>query len=530
MGQNELRSKRVIVIGAGLSGLAAVKELAEAGHDVVCYEQRRDIGGVFADMAAYDSVLLTVSNYFMAYSDLMPFDEEVRFWTRVEYKDYLDSYADKFNLLQRINFGWTLLSVRDPVGSCSLVLESESGEKRTETCDHLVVCSGQFQEPSVPGLPGLDTFQGEVLHSSQYKSAADWSRLAGKRVLFLGLGESAADVITEVNEIAGPSVVSVRRHHCFSARRMGVDMPIDVHQSRMWHSLPARDKAQSVRNLWRTYYDKHDEGTQYRLMAEYVVNSLDEPGTVATKTERVFEAIEAGLEMDVGGVDLVSGSTVTFRSGRVQDFDAIVMCTGFRLSFPFLPDAYQVSDIRDLYLQAFHPDFGDKISFIGFCRPHQGGVPLMAEMQARYVSMVLSGDRQLPKDLAARAAADKRRWQEEFYETPDVAGLVNGLRFNERLGRLIGCRPKIPNPIFKPKEFYAYWNFHIWPCQYRLRGPGARLNEGADRWVQAKDGRARDLSRISLKQCYGFLWYLFKLRVKGILQPGIKSRWRPVRV
>lgn len=522
--------KKVVVIGAGLSGLAAVKEMLEAGHDVECFEQRHDIGGVFADMASYDSVLLTVSNYFMAYSDLMPFDEDVRFWTRAEYKQYLDRYAKKFDLLAHINFGWRLCSVEDPQGDCCVELMSESGEVRTVVCDHLVVCSGQFQEPNIPKLPGLETFDGEVLHSSSYKSASEWSHLTDKRVLFFGLGESAADVITEINEIAGPSVVSVRRHHCFSARHMGANMPIDVHQSRLWHSLPAGLKADSVRALWRTYFKRYEKGSQYWLMADYIVNSLDEPGTVATKTERIFEAIEAGLEMDVGGVESIQGNTVTFKSGRKQDFDAIVLCTGFRLSFSFLPDDYQVPDIRDLYLQAFHPALSDKVAFIGFCRPHQGGVPLMAEMQSRYAAMVFSGVKALPADLAGQAAADKRRWQREFYETPEVAGLVNGLRFNERLARLIGCSPKIPNILLDPRGFYAYWNFHIWPCQYRLHGPGERSSEGAGRWLQARDGIARGLDDISLKDCYAFMWKLFKMRVKSILLRDFKARWRPVRV
>ena len=65
--------KSAVVIGAGPCGLVATKELLEAGHDVVCLEQSHVIGGVFSTLreSSYDDLFLTVSNVFMAYSDLV---------------------------------------------------------------------------------------------------------------------------------------------------------------------------------------------------------------------------------------------------------------------------------------------------------------------------------------------------------------------------------------------------------------------------------------------------------------------------
>jgi len=94
----------IIVVGAGLSGLVTIKELMEKGHQVSCFEQGTEIGGVFAKQNSYDSVELTVSNYFMAYSDFMPYDEKLKFWTQSEYKQYLDQYVLHFNLLPHIQF------------------------------------------------------------------------------------------------------------------------------------------------------------------------------------------------------------------------------------------------------------------------------------------------------------------------------------------------------------------------------------------------------------------------------------------
>ncbi|WP_317930483.1 flavin-containing monooxygenase [Halioxenophilus sp. WMMB6] len=514
--------KKVIVVGAGLSGLAVLKELLEAGLDVTCYEMNSDIGGVFSDMASYDSVMLTVSNHFMAYSDYMPYEEPTRFWTRKEYKDYLDRYAEHFDLRKHIRFGYKLLQVEDPEGSCTLHFVSNDGETITEQCDNAVICSGQFQEPNIPMLPGLDTFDGEILHSSTYTNVEQCQHLKDKNILFFGLGESAADVVTEISAIAKHSVLSIRRPHVFSDRLPG-GVPIDVIQSRFWHSLPAPIKSRAVRNTWQRVANNNPEGSARHHMGTHMVGSLDEPGSVVTKTERIFEAVSRGMELDVGGLKSINGKTVTFNSGREEEFDAIVLCTGFKLSFPFMETQYQFKDMRDLFLQVYHPQLKEKVAFIGFARPQQGGVPLMAEMAARYHALILTGQKTLPQNLPELAQADKMMWQKEFYETPHVSGLVNGLRYNEKLARLIGCEPPKPS-FFNLKQFFIYWNHHIWPSQYRLVGPGAR-KEAQEQWMKSLNGAKKEPT--TLKERARFVLGYLSLRIRSALTHDTHAKWRP---
>jgi len=479
--------ERIAVVGAGLSGIAAIKELVEAGHNVVCFEKGSDIGGVFSERGSYDSVHLTVSNYFMAYSDFMPYGEDIRFWSRFEYKAYLDRYAEHFDIRKHIKFNCALESMqKSEAGGWELTFLTDDGHTFTEIVDRAVICSGQFQQPNIPDIPGLDSFPGKMIHSSNYKNVEELHELRGKKVLCFGMGESAADVITEIASIAESSVLSLRRPHMFAARLLG-EIPIDVAQSRYWHTLPAKIKSDGVRDIWTRQFNKakaaQDEPT--RLLAEHILSAGDEAGSVVTKTERIFEAqAYYGLEFDIGGVQKIEGNTVTFKSGRQSDFDAIVFCTGFKFVLPFLGPEHQFQDIRDCYLQMFHPKLGASVAFIGFVRPQQGGIPLMAELQARYYALLCSGQRQLPANLEASARKDAERWRQEFYETPNVFGLVNGLRYNEILADLIGCRPPVPNFLLSPKTYLHYWYHHIWPCQYRLVGPGAR-EEARQNWRKA---------------------------------------------
>lgn len=71
--------QKVAVIGGGLAGLTTIKQLRDEGHEVICFEKGPSVGGVFAPSGCYDSTMLTISNYFMAYSDFLPEDERLKF-------------------------------------------------------------------------------------------------------------------------------------------------------------------------------------------------------------------------------------------------------------------------------------------------------------------------------------------------------------------------------------------------------------------------------------------------------------------
>src|SRR2546427_7228376 len=109
------RSLNVCVVGAGMSGLVAIKELLDEGHRVTCFERELKEGGNFNYPigVAYDSMYLTVSQYHMAFSSFPPpLDQERRFWSREEYADYLHDFASKFALLRHIKFTTEVIAIQ----------------------------------------------------------------------------------------------------------------------------------------------------------------------------------------------------------------------------------------------------------------------------------------------------------------------------------------------------------------------------------------------------------------------------------
>ena len=235
MHENQQR-KKIFIIGAGPSGIVALKEALEAGcFDPICVDAKSQIGGVFS--VAYDELYTTTSNMFLAFSDFPP-KESIRYWTKEEYCEYLNDYIDHFNLRKYIKLNtavkecildkdtgrWKIitkswLSRRGEMKGGSIVFSQDdmsdgfaADNKRasfqfrqnvspgyTYDADYLIVASGTNQVPNVPKFPNLSP-DVELVHSADFTNASDICR--DKRVLIIGNGESAADMAAQSSDVA----------------------------------------------------------------------------------------------------------------------------------------------------------------------------------------------------------------------------------------------------------------------------------------------------------------------------------------
>ncbi len=469
--------KKVGVIGAGPSGIAAVKQLKDEGHEVKCFEKGETIGGVFAPKGStYDSCLLTVSNHFMAYSDLMPIEERLHFWTRNDYFRYLNRYAERFDLFPHIQTNTTVEKVVEQDGKWQV--QTRRGDTvQTLAFDKLVVCTGAFQRPFVPDVPGLDKFTGDVSHSREYKNGRPF---IDRKVLCVGMGETSADIATEIADVAERCIVSVRRYPRTTVRYVGDFNTIDTYTTRVSSTMSHRADEKFHKNIF-TKMLKH-RNPAVRLMAQWTMAAGSASDQVSTKNDRLFPSIADGkVQTNLSGVKRFEKNKVIFNDGVEEKVDTIVWCTGFTLEFPFLPEAYRFTNPRNLYKHIFHPRAGDSLAFVGFIRPLQGGVPVMSEMQSRYVAQVFNKKVSLPtKDKMKNVIVrDTKQIEEEFKVTPHVIGLVNYSHYMEDLARLVRCCPEIS--FFKDMRLYYKMFFapHF-AIQYRISGPHAFARAAKD--------------------------------------------------
>jgi len=202
---------RVVVIGAGPAGLVTVKTLLDGANrfggeiDVVALEAEAALGGTFK-YRAYENGALVSSKQLTAFSDFRV-DHPGDHLTLEEYVEYLQRYAQHFELLRHIRFGCRVVEIkRRPAGGHAVTFERDGG-RHTLECDALAICSGLHVEPAVPEIDGVEAIP-ERLHSSQYKRR---DQLAGKRVLVLGSGETGHDIAYEAVQAGAKEVVMSHR-------------------------------------------------------------------------------------------------------------------------------------------------------------------------------------------------------------------------------------------------------------------------------------------------------------------------------
>jgi 4-hydroxyacetophenone monooxygenase len=195
------RRFRVVVIGAGMSGLLAAHRLRQAGLDVTVVEKNHDVGGTWLDNS-YPGCRVDVHNHFYSYTFAPRRDWPGYFSTQDVLLDYFRSVADEHDLRPLIRFGTEVTAVEYDEGTSTWTLQllEEGGREATLEAEAVVSAVGQLNRPHVPTITGADRFDGPAFHSARWDHSVD---LAGRRVAVIGTGASAAQFVPEIaDEVA----------------------------------------------------------------------------------------------------------------------------------------------------------------------------------------------------------------------------------------------------------------------------------------------------------------------------------------
>ncbi|MEZ4451259.1 MAG: hypothetical protein R3B09_17400 [Nannocystaceae bacterium] len=205
-------------------------------------------------------------------------------------------------------------------------------------------------------------------------------------------------------------------------------------------------------------------------------------GTIPTKSARLCtEAARGRVEVVIAREAAFDGHRARFTAildpeGRdaitIDDVDVAILCTGFRTDFSWLEAPGVEWNPRTWYKHCFPPGLGGSLMFLGWARPHQGGIPACAEILARYIALLLGGARRLPDDYAERARREGSDEHDYYAGAQHQVNVVDYPAFMDSIARMIGCLPVAP-PITAPERRIQYWVYPNWPIWYRQRGPGA---------------------------------------------------------
>jgi 4-hydroxyacetophenone monooxygenase len=194
------RGLKAIVIGGGISGICAGIELQRKGIDYTIFEKNEDFGGTWWENR-YPGCGVDTPNLTYTFS-CNPTDWSQHFPLQGEIEAYLLETARSFDLYKHARFGTKVERAEWIAGDSKWKVTTTDREGRSEThlADIVMSAVGLLNIPNVPHIPGLDTFTGEVLHTSAWRDDVE---LAGKRVAVIGNGASGMQVAPAIaDEVA----------------------------------------------------------------------------------------------------------------------------------------------------------------------------------------------------------------------------------------------------------------------------------------------------------------------------------------
>jgi 4-hydroxyacetophenone monooxygenase len=190
------RRLKVVVVGAGMSGLLTGIRLKQAGIDFTIVEKNADVGGTWFENV-YPGCRVDNPNHMYSYSFEPNHDFPQYYSTQPVLLAYFRRVAEKHDLRRHIRFETTVEeAVFDEARAQWWVeVKTKDGGRETLEANALVTAVGQLNRPRLPDIPGVETFAGPSFHSAQWRHDVD---LAGKRVAVIGTGASAFQFVPEI--------------------------------------------------------------------------------------------------------------------------------------------------------------------------------------------------------------------------------------------------------------------------------------------------------------------------------------------
>ena len=199
-----------LVIGAGVCGIYQLYRLRELGADVLVIDALPDIGGTW-QQNRYPGCRFDSESYSYGYSFspelLQEWSWSEHFATQPETLRYLGFVVDKFDLRKHMQFDCRVHRAAYDDAAAKWTVSLEDG--RTFRCRFLITALGLLSAPTLPRIPGMDTFRGPSFHTFHWPHEP--LDLTGQRVGIIGTGATGVQVIGAIADQVGELTVFQRR-------------------------------------------------------------------------------------------------------------------------------------------------------------------------------------------------------------------------------------------------------------------------------------------------------------------------------
>ena len=427
-----LATFRVLVIGAGFTGLCAAYRLKQMGFAFEVVEKNPELGGTWFENH-YPEAGVDTPNHFYSYSFAPNTGWSSNYSKRDEMLDYQRKVAADLDLRRHIDFGVEVLKMdwHEDRRRWEVTTREADGSTRSRWADAVITAMGFLNRPKLGSVPGIDTFTGPSFHSARWR---DDVPLQGKRIGVIGTGASAMQFLRSVAAQAAQVTIFQRSpqwarppqdyHGTVSTESKWLLQNIPYYYAwyrfgLMWRFgdglLPTVRRDPNWPTPQRSMNHRNDR--QRQQLTEHLLKELDGRPDLIEKClpdyppygKRIlidngwYQALKRpNVELVTEAVDHVEGSGIVDATGRRHEVDVILLATGFepgKLLWPIeirgrkgllLSDVW-ADDQPRAHLGITMPGFPNLFVTTGpnTGLAHGGSAIFVSEVQVRYITAML---------------------------------------------------------------------------------------------------------------------------------------------
>lgn len=416
---------KVVVIGAGIGGIAAAIQLEKLGIPYQIIERQENLGGTWSEND-YPEARVDISTFLYQYRFEKNYPFKHAFAPQAEQQEYLHHVANKYDIVSNTSFATEVVSgVWDEAGSVwSLKVKGVSGQPETVIANVVISASGLFSKPKLPDIAGIENFKGKIFHTTKWDHEYDF---AGRNTALIGTGSTACQLVRGIADTVKQLTIFQRTPNWLSPvpsyrdtisdelRWLLDTMPAYWH----WHCysiFAANQILQELQDLdpqWCAKGGRVSEVNQgvAEVLEVYMRSQFPDKPELADKcipsyppmarrivadNDYLASLNRPNVDLNTDGIECFEEDGIITKNGDKIPLDAVILSCGFEVSDYLWPAEYTGVDGATFAEEWSHdgarahlgmtvPSMPNFISYYGpNGQPRSGSYHAFAEMWTRY--------------------------------------------------------------------------------------------------------------------------------------------------